>query len=289
MNSPRLSPLVLAAAVFLAAAFDAAPLAQGTASTQRGAPPKPTPKPAAKPTPKAPPPPTDPREIVTETQKRGTVASQHYEGALQVLESGGKVSTKHWTYDRLGSNGTSKTIIRFTEPAEVKGVALLIFNYPDRASDQWMWTPALNRERRVATQDRRTRFFGTDFSFEDLEERDVARSQYVMSGTETIDGQACWKIDSTPLAGARSQYTRAVLWIRKSNFTYAQIDNYTDAKLIRRISYKNLEQIQGVWTARTLEVQDFTRNSRTTLTLDALKYNVPLADNQFTIEALRRG
>jgi hypothetical protein len=289
MNSLRPSSLLLSA-VLVVAASSATPIAQATAATQRGATtPKPAPVSPATPTPKTPQAPTDPREIVAETQTRGTVASQHYEGTLQVIESGGKVSTKHWLYDRLGSNGASKTIIRFTEPAEVKGVALLIFNYPDRASDQWMWTPALNRERRVATQDRRTRFFGTDFSFEDLEERDVARSQYVMSGTETIDGQACWKIESTPLAGARSQYTKAILWIRKSNFTYAQIDNYTDAKLIRRISYKNLEQVQGVWTARTLDVQDFTRNSRTTLTLDALKYNVPLTDNQFTIEALRRG
>ena len=52
---------------------------------------------------------------------------------------------------------------------EVNGVALLIHNHTDRASDQWMWTPALQRDRRIALQDRSTRFFGTDFSFEDLE------------------------------------------------------------------------------------------------------------------------
>ena len=30
-------------------------------------------------------------------------------------------------------------------PPLVKGVALLVHNHPDRASDQWMWTPELNR------------------------------------------------------------------------------------------------------------------------------------------------
>ena len=90
----------------------------------------------------------------------------------------GKITEKRWTYERLGSHGNSKAVLRFTAPAEVKGVALLVVNHPDRASDQWMWTPAIERDRRIALQDRSTRFFGTDFSFEDLEERDVNQYDY---------------------------------------------------------------------------------------------------------------
>src|SRR5271155_1053619 len=175
----------------------------------------------------------DPREIVSEVQKRSHASSEQYEGLLQVVDSGGKISDKRWTYDRIGSHGDSKAVIRFTNPAEVKGVALLIFNHPDRASDQWMWTPALNRDRRIALQDRSTRFFGTDFSFEDLEERDVDHFDFSSKGEESIDGEACWKIESKPRAVQRSQYTTSILWVRKSNYTYAQIENYTDAKLIR--------------------------------------------------------
>ena len=107
-----------------------------------------------------------------------------------MIDAKGKTSEKGWTYERLGSHGNSKVVIRFTAPAEVKGVALLVLNYPDRASDQWMWTPAINRERRVAAQDRRARFFGTDFSFEDLEERDIEQYDYVLQGEDTIDKRA---------------------------------------------------------------------------------------------------
>ena len=88
------------------------------------------------------------------------------------------------------SHGDSKAVLRFTAPAEVKGVALLVVNHPDRASDQWMWTPAIERDRRIALQDRSTRFFGTDFSFEDLEERDVNQYEYALLGDETLDGVA---------------------------------------------------------------------------------------------------
>ena len=82
-----------------------------------------------------------------------------------MIGASNKVSIKRWEYLRIGSYGTSKAILRFTAPAEVKGVALLIVNHTDRASDQWMWTPAIERDRRIAAQDRSTRFFGTGFSF----------------------------------------------------------------------------------------------------------------------------
>jgi hypothetical protein len=232
--------------------------------------------------------PVNPRAVVAEMQRRATVDSQRYEGSLRVTNAEGNVSTKRWTYDRLGSNGASKTVIRFTEPAEVKGVALLIFSYTDRASDEWMWTPALNRERRVATQDRRTRFFGTDFSFEDLEERDVGRYEYALDGEEPIDGTPCWRIDATPHQEVRSQYTRSRLWIRTSDYTFAQVDNFAGDTLIRRLSYSRIAVVQGIATARSIDVRDVSRRSQTTLTLDTVTYHVPLDKNQFTLAALGR-
>ena len=92
-------------------------------------------------------------------------------------------------------------MIRFLAPAEVKGVALLVVNHPDRSSDQWMWTPAIGRDRRIALQDRSTRFFGTDFSFEDLEERDVDQYDYRLTGEEALDGAPCWRIEARPRQG----------------------------------------------------------------------------------------
>src|SRR4051794_9503587 len=130
----------------------------------------------------------NPRQIIEESQRRTDVKSQRYEGLLQVFDARGKITDKRWTFERLGSHGNSKAVLRFIAPPDVKGVALLVVNHPDRASDQWMWTPAIERDRRIALQDRSTRFFGTDFSFEDLEERDVDQFEYVLQGEEPIDG-----------------------------------------------------------------------------------------------------
>ena len=230
----------------------------------------------------------DARQIVEESQKRGRANSQHYEGVLEVTPANGKTTSKAWQSYRLGSYGNSKTVIRFTAPAEVKGVALLVVNHPDRSSDQWMWTPAIGRDRRIALQDRSTRFFGTDFSFEDLEERDVDQYDYRLTGEEAIDGAPCWRIESTPRKGKTSQYTLSRVWIRKDNYVPAQYENFVKDQLVRRLRETGIRNVQGIWTATVLEMTDLRRNSRTVLRLEKLEYNVPMKDDDFTVQALRR-
>src|SRR5436309_2875281 len=230
----------------------------------------------------------EPRQIVEEAQRRTNAQSQRYEGTLQVVDAKSKITEKRWQYDRIGSHGSSKSVLRFTAPPEVKGVALLVVNHPERSSDQWMWTPAINRERRIAIQDRSTRFFGTDFSFEDLEERDTNQFDYKLLGEEPIDGAPCWKIQSTPKQTKVSQYTHSYLWIREDNYAFAQIENYNKDQLVRRAHYSDIRNDQGIWTAHQIDMHDLKRNSHTILIIEKLQYKVPMKDDAFTRQALSR-
>ncbi|MBI3207909.1 MAG: outer membrane lipoprotein-sorting protein [Candidatus Solibacter usitatus] len=230
----------------------------------------------------------DARQIMQQAQDRAKSASQRYEGTLQVLDGKSKITEKRWTYQRTGAAGDSKAVLRFTAPAEVKGVALLVVNHPDRASDQWMWTPSLQRERRIAFQDRSTRFFGTDFSFEDLEERDVSQFDYQLADEEQLGGAAVWKVISRPKKTKSSQYSHAHLWVDKQRFVIVKIESFKDARLIRRIVYRDFRQVQGIWTPFVVEVEDTNRKGRTMLKTDKLEYNLPLKEENFTLQALRR-
>jgi Outer membrane lipoprotein-sorting protein len=230
----------------------------------------------------------DARTIMEDVQRRSEVKSYRYDGLLQAFDANEHTTEKRWTFERLGSHGQSKGVVRFTAPPEVKGVALLIHNHPDRASDQWMWTPALERDRRIAMQDRSTRFFGTDFSFEDLEERDVEQFDYTMLGSETIDGAECWKIQSLPKRSKSSQYTQSISWIRKDNSVAVRIDSYIKNEAVRRLTFSTIENIQGIWTARMLDMKDLRRTTHTRLTLQQVKYGAPMKNDDFTLQALKR-
>ncbi len=90
---------------------------------------------------------------------------------------------------------------------------MLIVDHPDRASDQWMWRPNIGRDQRISLAvTAPTRFFGTDFSFEDLEERDV--EQYDFKELLADEG-VMWRIESRP---RRNLSTRILTsWIKKNN------------------------------------------------------------------------
>ncbi len=110
-----------------------------------------------------------------------------------------------------------------------------------------------------------------------------------MTGEESLDGVACWKIESRPKKTKASQYTRTYTWVRKDNYAAAQSENFIGNVLARRLKFFRVEQVQGIWSARVLEMTDVRRKSRTVLSLEKLQYNVPMKDEDFTLQALRRG
>ena len=102
-----------------------------------------------------------------------------------------------------------------------------------------------------------------------------------------MDGAPCWKIESRPKESKSSQYSLSILSIRKDNYAVAQIENYSDQKLVRRIHNSGIEKVDGMWTPRTLEIEDVGRQIRTVLKLDKIRYNLPFKAEDFTLEALR--
>jgi hypothetical protein len=228
----------------------------------------------------------DARQIVEESQRRGHTDSARYVGRLQVIAVNKHIAEKSWDFERLGSYGNSSATTRFTSPAEVKGVALLIVNHPDRSADQWIWTPALGRDRRIALQDRSTRFFGTDFSFEDLEERDVGQFDFNLLGGEDIDGARCWHIQSTPKQTKSSQYTSSQIWFSKDHYLALRFDNFVNDKVVRRLLEQNVQNVQGVWTALSLDMADLRRNRP--YRPEDRRFALPMRAENFTVQALRR-
>jgi hypothetical protein len=78
------------------------------------------------------------------------------------------------------------------------------------------------------------------------------------------------------------------MWIRKDNYVPAQYESYIKDQLVRRLHHSDIKNIQGIWTPLTLEMTDLRRKSRTILRTDKLIYNVPMKEDDFTVQALRR-
>ena len=68
--------------------------------------------------------------------------------------------------------GTSRQMVEFLSPADVKGTKFLSIVEPGAEDQMWLYLPAVGRERRIAGSSAQGQFMGTDFTFEgDLAEQ----------------------------------------------------------------------------------------------------------------------
>jgi hypothetical protein len=237
----------------------------------------------------APRPPADrAAEIMREVERRARTESQTNDGAIEVLEASGKVLAKSWQFWREGNRGSSKILIRFLTPPEVRGVGFLTLNRPDGPAEQWLYTPAIQRDRRIAPQEKSQRFMGTDFTNEDMEERSVDNFEYELVGEETYQGQPAYKIRSVYRDRANTQYSHVFIWVRKDIVATVYFEFYVAGKLRKTMTWEDWIKVQGVWTPHRLEMKDLERRSTTRIRSSNVKYNVRLEPDWFSLRNLRR-
>ena len=148
---------------------------------------------------------SDPRKIMEGVYNQDTSRDTTFRANIDFYDKKGSVHNKQFILRKIGSLGKSKTLVRFTEPAGIRGVGVLSINEKGTVDRQWMYTPANQRVRRIAAQERRQRFIGTDFTNEDMAERVLDDYTYKLVGEgEVVDGRKTHKIEARPVSADKS-------------------------------------------------------------------------------------
>ena len=182
----------------------------------------------------------------------------------------------------------SRSLVVFTEPADVRDVGLLTIDHAGRASTQWLYMPAVGRTRRIAASAKDDSFLGTDFFFEDLEGRAPEDDSHQLLREERIDGFECWVVESTPIRD--SVYSRRVSWVDQESLLMVRIEFHDR----RGRLWKVLETASIAWdgayaTATQTTMQDLQRDRSTTIIADTVDHAFDPADDLFTVASLERG
>ena len=81
------------------------------------------------------------------------------------------------------TNGAS-----FTSPADVRGTAMLIYDYENKDDDMWIYMPAIRKIRRIVSSEKGKNFMGSEFTNADMSKPNMNDFDYRILSSETYSG-----------------------------------------------------------------------------------------------------
>jgi outer membrane lipoprotein-sorting protein len=195
----------------------------------------------------------DAREIIKKSLDAVKVSSFESVSTLIITDTKGnqRIRTSSMASMSL-DDGTEKRIIKFVSPAEVRGTGILIFDYPEKSDDMWIYLPALRKTRRIVSKEKSKSFMGSEFSNANLTAPGLDDFTYTLLGKEEYEGKMCYMVESRPVNSDLEDeygYRKSVSWVDENNYLVYQI-HYADYdgnlfKTITNSDFQELDKAKG--------------------------------------------
>jgi hypothetical protein len=209
--------------------------------------------------------------------------------SMKLINRQGSVREREMTILRLNlgkSGGDQRYYIYFHGPADVRGTSFLIWKYPAREDDRWIYVPTLNLVKRISTDDKRSSFVGSDFTYEDVSSRDLEDEIHALVRQEDFDGRPTYVVESNPKV--QFGYSRRVSWIDRERWLPLK-EEYFDARNepLRTYTADKVERIGGQWAVTVRTMKNLQSGHRTEVVFRETEYGVDIKQDIFTERYLR--
>ena len=184
--------------------------------------------------------------------------------------------------------GERWSLIRFSFPTDIEDTGLLTLDHPGDENDQWIYLPALDRVRLIASNRKGGRFVGSDFTYEDLRDREPDMDEHSIEDIAKVGGVECTQLVSVPVDPDNSIYSKKVSCIHMVTLMPLQVDFYVKGgiKPVKRLVARKLKKIQGYWTVLQSTMHDLRSGTQTQLETTDIKYDVGMPGSLFSKRGL---
>ena len=142
----------------------------------------------------------------------------------------------------------------FDSPNDIKGTALLSHARILDPDDQWLFLPALERVKRIASANKSGPFVGSEFAFEDFTALELNKYDYVWLREETVDGIPMDVVERSPRY-ENSGYSRQVSWIDQDVHQVRRVEFYDRrGDLLKTLELNDYREYDGVWRSHRMEM-----------------------------------
>ncbi|MBI5420197.1 MAG: outer membrane lipoprotein-sorting protein [Deltaproteobacteria bacterium] len=207
---------------------------------------------------------------------------------LRSKEGGERVRELLMARRNVKAGGDQKYFILFLQPADVRDMTFLVWKYPQRDSDRWLYLPAIKLVKRIAANDKRSSFVGSDFSYEDVSGRAVEEDNHALLREEKYAGKEVYVVKSVPKDEKSADFGYKVSWVDKGNFVLWKEEYYDKRGSLSRVfTADEVKPIQGFPTTVKRMMKNVQTGHWTEATFGEVKYDLGLADSLFSERSLK--
>jgi outer membrane lipoprotein-sorting protein len=204
-----------------------------------------------------------------------------------------KMTVHRETWERISvikawTRGRDVSIFQITAPKKDKGNGTLKIG-----RDMWTYNPKINRVIKIPPSMMSQSWMGSDFSNNDLSKADTILNDYTheIESTTRENGITIYQIKSIPKPDAPVVWGMQKLKIREDGILLEQgfYDEDMEAvKILTTSAIKKMGQKQFPtrWIMRAMDADS--TEDYTLLEYERLEFDVPLPDNRFTLNALKK-
>lgn len=236
----------------------------------------------------------DAREIIARSRQAFYAAGTDMRARVEMVlvSKEGRRRVRELTMLRKDFSGDEQRYyMYFHRPSDVRGTTFMVWKYPEREDDRWIFIPAINLVRQIAADDARSSFVGSDFSYEDVSGRDVGADEHRLIRQDTLDTRPAYVVESRPIGPA--DFEQKVSWIDRATGLPLREEYYDVQGTVYRVfTSDEIREVQAGAASVPTVVKRTMRNvktgHRTEVTFTEIGYDVGIEDNLFTERNLRR-
>jgi hypothetical protein len=174
--------------------------------------------------------------------------------------------------------------MRFLDPPDLRGTALLVLQRPNRHDDVILYLPAFERARRISSAQRSDAFFGTDFTYEDLEPKEAGDFVVKLLGIEPHGDSPHHLIEIRPQPGTRSQYDRSTYTIDPQTNIVIRTEYYRKDSLWKRLEIdpSRVQNVHGRYVPFLARMSNVRRGTVTVIETESYELRHAIPDSLFT-------
>lgn len=206
---------------------------------------------------------------------------------INIYDAKGAVRTRQISTASRKFADCSKMMIRFLAPADVKGTALLVYDYEDQDDSQWIYMPALRKVRRIVSTEKGKNFMGSEFTNADMSRPNQQDFDYQLLGEATQEGRKCWKIKATGRTDVIKQqngFSSTISYIDQQTFLCYRIEYFDRSDKLLRIQNitEYAKQANGKYFAYRMIMQNVQNNRKSEMIVDKFQSGSKITESTFS-------